>query len=487
MRSSGTHLCTAARDPPHVSIATAHTSQGPAVDVGSFRLYIYMSAARRRAGTRRQFVVVAHNYTRGAGWRISTSGRGCLAESHINLTSWWASARSPRRSRTRAPPLRLASTAPPQELTRDDVDMPPSAGNGERRRGFSLAVTLAPASTSTRTASDCDWRATAHMQWARFFSHIFVYVGAVLEQRSQSASPVRRNAAAPPQRRSAVAVRRVDVRAGRDFALVQRPRSHFRYAQVPEERRRCRRRFSRCVASRGAPSPRAGARSCLTFSRARSRLLCSCNRDKIDSSASVSCASRKCLQVGLRGARGHANRGLAVLPHGSQTAAKTNCASGQSLGFKPAALCLLVSYRPLVIICSRLARELSRTWYKMLRICAVLVAGAAALQAPRQLLSSAPGWLNAATLEQPPACRAIYVRPRVDQISRHATSPPTASRRAAARPRRSSKLAGPIERADSPSSRASATSRCSERCPWRMWWALAARRPWAATRPSTTT
>ena len=37
----------------------------------------------------------------------------------------------------------------------------------------------------------------------------------------------------------------------------------------------------------------------------------------------------------------------------------------------------------------------------MLRIAAVLVAGASALQAPR--LSSAPAWLNAATLEQPPA------------------------------------------------------------------------------------
>ena len=38
----------------------------------------------------------------------------------------------------------------------------------------------------------------------------------------------------------------------------------------------------------------------------------------------------------------------------------------------------------------------------MLRLCAVLAAGATtALQAPR--LSSAPSWLNAATLEQPPA------------------------------------------------------------------------------------
>ena len=39
----------------------------------------------------------------------------------------------------------------------------------------------------------------------------------------------------------------------------------------------------------------------------------------------------------------------------------------------------------------------------MLRICAVLVAGATALQAPRQPLSTAPSWLQAATLEQPPA------------------------------------------------------------------------------------
>ena len=37
----------------------------------------------------------------------------------------------------------------------------------------------------------------------------------------------------------------------------------------------------------------------------------------------------------------------------------------------------------------------------MLRICAVLVAGATALQAPRQPLSTS--WLQAATLEQPPA------------------------------------------------------------------------------------
>ena len=38
----------------------------------------------------------------------------------------------------------------------------------------------------------------------------------------------------------------------------------------------------------------------------------------------------------------------------------------------------------------------------MLRI-SVLVAGATALQAPRQPLSTAPSWLQAATLEQPPA------------------------------------------------------------------------------------
>ena len=53
---------------------------------------------------------------------------------------------------------------------------------------------------------------------------------------------------------------------------------------------------------------------------------------------------------------------------------------------------------------------------KMLRICAVLVAGATALQAPRQPLSTAPSWLQAATLEQPPATskellpRERYVR-----------------------------------------------------------------------------
>ena len=54
---------------------------------------------------------------------------------------------------------------------------------------------------------------------------------------------------------------------------------------------------------------------------------------------------------------------------------------------------------------------------KMLRICAVLVAGATALQAPRQPLSTSPSWLNAATLEQPPATskdllpRERYVSP----------------------------------------------------------------------------
>ena len=53
---------------------------------------------------------------------------------------------------------------------------------------------------------------------------------------------------------------------------------------------------------------------------------------------------------------------------------------------------------------------------KMIRICAVLVAGATALQAPRQPLSTSPSWLNAATLEQPPATskdllpRERYVR-----------------------------------------------------------------------------
>ena len=50
----------------------------------------------------------------------------------------------------------------------------------------------------------------------------------------------------------------------------------------------------------------------------------------------------------------------------------------------------------------------------MLRLTAVLLAGATALQAPR--LSTAPSWLNAATLEQPPATskellpRERYVR-----------------------------------------------------------------------------
>ena len=54
---------------------------------------------------------------------------------------------------------------------------------------------------------------------------------------------------------------------------------------------------------------------------------------------------------------------------------------------------------------------------KMLRIAAVLVAGATALQAPRQPLSTAPSWLQAATLAQPPAAskellpRERYVSP----------------------------------------------------------------------------
>ena len=63
----------------------------------------------------------------------------------------------------------------------------------------------------------------------------------------------------------------------------------------------------------------------------------------------------------------------------------------------------------------------------MLCICAVLVAGATALQAPRQPLSTAPSWLHAATLEQPPATskdllpRERYVWPRVEIIfARHA-------------------------------------------------------------------
>ena len=55
-------------------------------------------------------------------------------------------------------------------------------------------------------------------------------------------------------------------------------------------------------------------------------------------------------------------------------------------------------YRTLAIIGSR---KQGLRWYKMLRIASVFVAGATALQAPR--LSSAPAWLNAATLEQPPA------------------------------------------------------------------------------------
>ena len=53
----------------------------------------------------------------------------------------------------------------------------------------------------------------------------------------------------------------------------------------------------------------------------------------------------------------------------------------------------------------------------MLRLASVLVAGATALQAPRQPLSTAPSWLQAATLEQPPGTskdllpRERYVSP----------------------------------------------------------------------------
>ena len=53
----------------------------------------------------------------------------------------------------------------------------------------------------------------------------------------------------------------------------------------------------------------------------------------------------------------------------------------------------------------------------MYRIASVLVATATALQAPRQPLSTAPSWLQAATLEQPLATskdllpRERYVSP----------------------------------------------------------------------------
>ena len=53
----------------------------------------------------------------------------------------------------------------------------------------------------------------------------------------------------------------------------------------------------------------------------------------------------------------------------------------------------------------------------MLRICAVLVATATALQAPRQPLSTAPSWLQAATLEQPPATTSKDLLPRERYVS----------------------------------------------------------------------
>ena len=53
----------------------------------------------------------------------------------------------------------------------------------------------------------------------------------------------------------------------------------------------------------------------------------------------------------------------------------------------------------------------------MLRICAVLVAGTTALQAPRQPLSTAPSWLQAATLEQPPASTSKDLLPRERYVS----------------------------------------------------------------------
>ena len=56
-------------------------------------------------------------------------------------------------------------------------------------------------------------------------------------------------------------------------------------------------------------------------------------------------------------------------------------------------------------------------WNRMYRIASVLVAGATALQAPRQPLSTAPSWLQAATLEQPPASTSKDLLPRERYVS----------------------------------------------------------------------
>ena len=93
---------------------------------------------------------------------------------------------------------------------------------------------------------------------------------------------------------------------------------------------------------------------------------------------------------------------------------------GSKRQFKSRECLFLVCYRSLAIA---LAKRHELCFLKrsrpveMLRVCAVLVAGATALQAPRQPLSTAPSWLQAATLEQPPATskdllpRERYVSP----------------------------------------------------------------------------
>ena len=48
----------------------------------------------------------------------------------------------------------------------------------------------------------------------------------------------------------------------------------------------------------------------------------------------------------------------------------------------------------------------------MYRIASVLVAGASALQAPRQPLSTAPSWLQAATLAPPATSKELLPRER---------------------------------------------------------------------------
>ena len=118
-----------------------------------------------------------------------------------------------RRSRSVLVPLRRCRRAAADQLAHDGI-VAHAASKNKRRR---LAGRHVGAGVDQHADGLGVIVSHRHMQWARLFSHIFVYVGAVLEQRSQSASPSALRGA--PQSRPALAVGRVDVRAGRDFAL----------------------------------------------------------------------------------------------------------------------------------------------------------------------------------------------------------------------------------------------------------------------------